>query len=106
MEFSAHILKCGMIPLHHFNPDYLIKSVVTTATVLISLCTSCGRPRWLSGKESAWQGRRHRRLWFDPWVVKIHGEGNGNPLQFSCLEYSMDRGAWQATVHGVVKSWT
>ena len=29
------------------------------------------------------------------------GEGNGNPLQYSCLEKSMDRGVWQATVHGV-----
>ena len=32
------------------------------------------------------------------------GEGNGNPLQYSCLENSMDRGAWWATVHGVAKS--
>ena len=32
--------------------------------------------------------------------------GNGNLLQYSCLENSMDRGAWQATVHGVAKSWT
>ena len=32
------------------------------------------------------------------------GEGNGNPLQFSCLENSMDRGDWWATVHGVAKS--
>ena len=34
------------------------------------------------------------------------GEGNGNPLQYSCLENPMDRGAWRATVHGVTKSWT
>ena len=34
------------------------------------------------------------------------GEGNGNPLQHSCLENSMDRGAWWATVHGVAKSRT
>ena len=33
-------------------------------------------------------------------------ERNGNPLQYSCLENSMDRGAWQATVCGVAKSWT
>ena len=32
------------------------------------------------------------------------GEGNGNPLQYSCLENPMDRGAWWATVHGVAKS--
>ena len=31
------------------------------------------------------------------------GEGNGNPLQYSCLENSMDRGAWRATVRGVAK---
>ena len=34
------------------------------------------------------------------------GEGNGNPLQYSCLENPMDRGAWWATVHGVTKSRT
>ena len=34
------------------------------------------------------------------------GEGNGYPLQHSCLENSVDRGAWQAIVHGVTKSWT
>ena len=33
-------------------------------------------------------------------------EGNGYPLQYSCLENPMDRGAWQAIVHGVTKSWT
>ena len=32
------------------------------------------------------------------------GEGNGNPLYYSCLENSMDRGAWWATVHGVAES--
>ena len=34
------------------------------------------------------------------------GEGNRNPIQYSCLENSMDRGAWWATVHGVTKSQT
>ena len=34
------------------------------------------------------------------------GKGNGNPLQYSCLENTMDRGAWQATVHGVTNSQT
>ena len=34
------------------------------------------------------------------------GEGNGTPLQYSCLENSMDKGAWRATVHGIAKSRT
>ena len=37
---------------------------------------------------------------------KDHGEGNGTPLQYSCLEDPMDGGAWWAAVHGVAKSWT
>ena len=36
----------------------------------------------------------------------VCGEGNGNPLQYSCLANLMDGGAWQAAVHGVAKSWT
>ena len=41
-----------------------------------------------------------------PGLGKSPGEGNGNLLQYSCLENSTDRAAWWATVHGVAKSWT
>ena len=41
-----------------------------------------------------------------PGSGKSPGEGNGNPLQYSCLENPMDRGAWLATVHRVAKSRT
>ena len=41
-----------------------------------------------------------------PGSGRSPGEGNGNPLQHSCLENPMDRGAWWATVHGVAKSQT
>ena len=37
---------------------------------------------------------------------ELPGEGNGNPLQYSCLENPIDRGSWRATVHGAAKSWT
>ena len=40
-----------------------------------------------------------------PWLGRLLG-GNGNPLHYSCLENPMDREAWQATVHGVVKTQT
>ena len=67
---------------------------------------SNGLPRWLSGKEPACQCRRQKRRRFHSWVRKIPGVGNGNPHQYSCLENSMDKEAWWATVNGVAKSWT
>ena len=69
-----------------------------------------------SGNESACQCSRHKRQEFSHWVQKIpwrrklqptpvfFREGNGNPLQYSSLESPMDGGAWQAAIHGVVKS--
>ena len=39
-----------------------------------------------------------------PGLGRSLGEGNGNPFQYSCLENSMERGTWQATVQGVAKS--
>ena len=41
-----------------------------------------------------------------PVLGRSPGEGNDYPLEYSDLENSMDRGAWEATVHGVTKSWT
>ena len=63
-----------------------------------------GLPRWLGGKESARQSGRHRKCRFSPWARRSPGEGNGDPLQCSCLENPVDKGAWQATVRGVAKS--
>ena len=62
-----------------------------------------GIPRWLSGKESACQCRRHRRRKFGHWVRKMPGGGNGSPLQYSCWKDPMDREAWWATAHEVTK---
>ena len=45
-------------------------------------------------------------FFFFAWVDQIFGGGNGNPLQYSCLENPMDGGAWWAAVHGVARSWT
>ena len=62
-----------------------------------------GLPRWCSGKGSTWQCRRLRDLGSISGSGRSSGEGDGNPLQCSCLENSMDRRAWWATVHGVAK---
>ena len=59
-----------------------------------------GFPGGSHGKESACNAG-------DPGLIPVSGrspgEGNGNPLQYSCLKNPMDRGAWQATVHGVAR---
>ena len=60
-------------------------------------------PDGSNSKESACNARD---LGFISGPERSPGEGNGYPLQYSCLENSMDRGALWATVHGVKKSWT
>ena len=57
-----------------------------------------GLPWWLSDKESACNAGDPGSI---PGSGRSPAEGNGYPLQFSCLENPMDRGAWRATVHGV-----
>ena len=62
-------------------------------------------PRWLSGKESAWQWRRYRKREFDPWIGKISWRRKWQPTSV-LLEDPMDREAWWAITNGVSKSWT
>ena len=59
-----------------------------------------GFPHNSVGKESACNADQG----LIPKLGRSPGEGNGNPLQYSCLKNTMDRGAWRATVHGVAKS--
>ena len=59
---------------------------------------SMGFPDGLDSKESV---RNMGDISSIPGLGRSPGERNGNPLQYSCLENSMDRGAWQATVHRV-----
>ena len=60
-------------------------------------------PGGSDGKESACNAGNSSLI---PELGRSPGEGNDNPLQYSCLENSMDRGAWQAIVRGVTKSRT
>ena len=61
---------------------------------------SGGFPHSSVGKESACSAEG---LGLIPGSGRPPGEGNGNPLQYSCLENPMDRGAWQDPVHGVAR---
>ena len=65
-----------------------------------------GLSRWLRSKESACSAGDTGDEGSIPGLEKSSSGGNGNPLQYSCLENPMDRGAWQVTVQRVVKSQT
>ena len=66
--------------------------------------TNQGFPGGVNGKEPACQCWRHKRRSSIPGSGRSPGGGHGNPLQYSCQENPMDRGASWATVHGVTKS--
>ena len=68
-------------------------------SVIVTIFTTGGS----DGKEFACNARDLGSI---PGSGRSHGKGNGNPLQYSCLENSMDRGDWQVAVHRVAKSWT
>ena len=74
-----------------------------------SICVSCktgASQVALVAKNPSSQCRRPKRHEFSPWVGKICWRRHAYPLQYSCLENLMDRGAWPATDHRVAKSWT
>ena len=62
-----------------------------------------GFPSGSDGKDSACNSGDPGSI---PRLGRSSGEGNGNPLQYFCLENPKDRGAWKATVLGITKSWT
>ena len=59
-----------------------------------------GFPWWLSGKESTCNVEERGSV---ALLGRSPGEGNGTPFQYSCLGNPIDRGAWQATLHGITK---
>ena len=71
--------------------------------LILILYFSMGFPGGSDGKESACNAGDLGSI---PGSGRSPGEVNGYPLQYSCLEIPMDRGAWPATVHGVAKSQT
>ena len=86
------------LSFHHKNLDFIQPwrwLAVWLCANVISLWGFPGR-----ASEFACQCRRLKRHRFDPGLERSPGVGNDNPLQYSCLENSMDRGAWWATVHG------
>ena len=81
-------------------PDTVL-SALDVLTNLMTLCSKIGFPGGSDGKESACKAGDLGSI---PGSGRSPGEGNGYPVQYACLENPMDRGAWQATVHGVARS--
>jgi len=84
---------------------------VTTRHIIFKLQKIKYKKIWKKQEEKTillTEGQRLESYLSSPHKQKVDtsGEGNGNPLQYSCLENPMDRGAWYLTVHGVPKSWT
>ena len=73
---------------------------------MIHIYLSWDIPGGSDSKESACNAGGIRDVGLIPGSGRSPGKGNGDPLQYSCVENSMDREAWQATVHEVAKSWT
>ena len=73
---------------------------------ILPCMTQQGLLRWFSSKESACNAGVAGDTGSIPGLGRSPGEGQGNPLQYSCLDNPMDRGPWWATVYKVVKSWT
>ena len=90
------------IPRGHKFLDMQFFALISSLIVLC-LENTMGFPGGSVGKESAYNAGEADSI---PGSQRSPGKGNGNPLQYSCLENPMDRGTWWATVHEVTNSWT
>ena len=98
LDMDTVLPRCLYIPRAlKVASDFLLGLEVFEGHHLISSGTS--------GKESPINARDTRDAASIPESGRSPGGGNGSQLQYPCLENSMDRGAWQATAHGVAKSW-
>ena len=96
LTLFIHFMELPTLP-HPFNP------ITLSGRNLASRIESTGLPWWSVVKNLPVNVGDVSSV---PGWGRCPGEGNGNPLQYSCLEHSMDRGAWRATVHRVAKSRT
>ena len=82
----------------HFSASLAIQSISVLVLLYFAILD------FSDGSDSKVSAYDAEDLGFLPELGRSPGEGNGNPLQYSCLENPMDGGAWWATVHGVAKS--
>ena len=81
--------------------DRMPKTLWTQVCNIVQEAVTKTNPKKKKQKKTKWLSEENLQI-----AKERSGEGNGNPLQYSCLETPMGGGAWQAAVHGVTKSWT
>ena len=86
---------------HFLGSLQILTPVITKLLNCLCVCFLRGVPGGSDDKESTCQCRRFE---FNPWIRKIPRRREWHPLEYSCLENPMDRGAWRAIVHGAAKS--
>ena len=108
----------ALLPRTHLSPSPAFSSMLHPLSTISTstnrqcflyppkLCRTPAGHTSVDGSDGKDSACNVRDLGLNPGLGKSPGEGNGNPLQYSCLENPMDRGAWWATVHGVAKTRT
>ena len=87
-QSHIEVLSLSMLSLWSKEESWVLMSPGCTPLMLIGIRASLGFPVVLVVKNLHVTASEHKRCRFDPWVWKIPGVGNGNPLQYSCLEKS------------------
>ena len=107
-QMGSSSISVPLFEVSSFNTLLLSYFVLFPQVQLPSLSHSftinSGLPGGASGKEHICQCRRCKRHGFSPWIGKIPWRRAWQPLWYSCLGNSKDRGAWQATLHRVAQS--
>ena len=107
-EETTEVLKCFSYHVAHLGKLRLgmCGGMLFVHKSFAGGCIYMGFPGGSVGKEPTYNAGDAGDVGSIPESGRTPGEGNSHPLQYSHLENPMDSGAWQATVHGVAKSWT
>ena len=103
---GCHALLQGIVSTQGWNPHLLLALLYENPELKLLLSPSYKLKGFHGGSEGKASACNVEDPGSIPGLGRSPGEGNGNPLQYSCLENPMDRGAWWATVHGVANGWT
>ena len=97
---------CGLKPANHEHSHWFVTWMRHVSFCVKFTINSLGFPGGSVVKNPSTNAGDIGDVHSIPGSGRSPGDGNGNPVQYSCLENPRDRGAWRAAVHGVTKHWT